>query len=341
MGSSRYQVYEDLAGLHGDAGARSGSIVDYSAESLQQLFASSGVNCRRGRRQSTSQGCEGQPQRHHFEHFVVVGAPVTPPTSGGSQGEAGDDGEPAELQQPWCAEVLYQYPAARPTALAAPDLAMFCQPPSRALPPQQQQLGAGAARVGTDAWHSWVAAPALEGAQSWLFSLQGEAAEATSGSGGGGGGGDGGGGHSGPLYGVCLSVVWPLDAPPTFAPRPASGAGGVAVAVGRQQRGLGWRCYCFLSFQPHLLRWLDSALRLIATHEKRRWLAGDQAPSTLGNPWEHAYATELCHRRQQQQQQQQQPPAPPPQSQQDRPRGAGGSGGGGGLSASATAELLW
>ena len=190
-------------------------------------------------------GGAGRLPEQIFENFVVVGPTV-------------DSSAP---------QLLYNFPPRHDPAVQ--ELVAFCCPHDSA----SDSAGEAAALASAEAWHSYVAAPALEGSESWMFSLRGAAMLR-------------------PLYGICVSVIAPLDAALSFSSSPpgptaASGSPGPHSSSSGAV-GLGRRCYCFLSLQPHF-DFLRAVLRRVAAREKALWLAADnpllRLAVTASAPW--------------------------------------------------------
>ena len=139
--------------------ATNGDADRYSAEALERRFALSSSATHHRQNNQGGDFAEGLPE-HIFENFIVVGPTVASVAAG---------------REP---EVLYSFPAGQQPAVQ--ELVAFCCPHDSAW--EAASLSSEAA------WHSYVAAPALAGSESWMFSLRGAAMLR-------------------PLYGICVSVI--------------------------------------------------------------------------------------------------------------------------------------
>jgi hypothetical protein len=148
-GSSIYCPAE-LAGGPASAGG------EYSAKTLERRFADISLADAAAARQG-QKNAAGAVAERIFENFVVIGPSASAAPS-----------------------VLYSFPEGHDPAVQ--ELVSFCCPFSTESPSTETvKLGSSEAR------HKYVAAPALAGAESWIFSLQGAGMER-------------------PLYGICLAV---------------------------------------------------------------------------------------------------------------------------------------
>ena len=147
-------------------------------------------------------------------------------------------------------QLVYQYPQDQPVGVQ--ELGSFCLPHERG---RAHRVADPTAAV--DAWREYVVSPPRFGEESWVFSLQGES-------------------MSSPLYGICVAVPVPTDAPLSFScsQEHAETACERSERDGKnaaEKRTLSRRCFCVLTYQP-FFAFFTELLRQICAVEKTRWL---------------------------------------------------------------------
>jgi hypothetical protein len=115
-------------------------------------------------------------------------------------------------------QLVYQYPQDEPVGVQG--LGSFCLPRE----PVRANWAADTSSA-VDAWREYIVSPPHFGEESWVFSLQGDS-------------------MSSPLYGVCVAVPVPTDAPLSFS---CSQEHPETDRDAKEKRSLSRRCFCVLT----------------------------------------------------------------------------------------------